>query len=189
MLKINVKWDIDLMRRKFAGGKKEVNKAAARALTRVAITGRKVADQTIRERVTLKSSTVKQALSVRVPFGERTLVRDIVASGSAISLKEYQARQTKKGATFAVVRGKRTAWVREGRAGFVSKRFGGHVFARVEDDPPGPAKGRIQKAFGPSITQRFRTKKVQAAIYSAVNERWPIEFAREINYRRVKLGA
>ena len=60
---------------------------------------------------------------------------------------------------------------------------GGHVFVRVEENPPGPRVAKIKKVYGPSITHRFRTKRVQAAINRVIRERWPIEFERELKYR------
>jgi hypothetical protein len=187
MIKISVKLDIQQARASFAGEAKEVNKAAARALNRVAITARKAADQEIRKRITLKSGVVKEAIKVVFPYGQRSLIRDIVATGSPIPLRDYQATQTKKGARFAVVKGQRKLYKRQGRPGFIIERIGGNVFVRTEDDPPGPRKGKIKKVFGPSITQRFRTKRVQQALETVINARWPIEFEREMKYRQSKL--
>lgn len=185
MLKVNVKLDIQAARRSFSKAEKEVSAAAAAALNRVSITARKAADQTIRERVTLKSADVKGAITVVYPFGRRTLIRDIQAVGDPIPLKLYQARRMKRGAvTFAVVRGQRKRYMRKGRPGFIVDKIGGHVFVRTTTDPPGPQKAKISKVFGPSLTQRFGTKKVLARITETVNNRWKIEFEREISFRR-----
>jgi hypothetical protein len=184
MLKFNVTLDIQRARREVQAEMKEINKGAARALERVATTARKVADTGIRSRVTLSSKVVKDSISIAVPYGQRALIRDIVAKGDPIPLRDYQARKhARKGVTFAVVRGQRKLYTRQGRPGFVVDRIGGHVFVRVTADPPGPAQAKISKVYGPSITQRFRTRAVQDAMSRAIATRWPIEFEREMKFR------
>lgn len=186
MFKFNVKHDIQQARREVQAEIKEINKGAARALERVATTARKAADQKIRERVTLKSSVVKNAIRVVTPYGQRTLIRDIEAVGKPIPLRDYQSSKTRAGARFAVVPGQRKIYRRQGRVGFVLEKVGRHIFVRVTADPPGPQKAKITKAYGPSITQRFGTHAVQNAIARVVEERWPIEFEREMKYRAGK---
>lgn len=188
MIKFSVKLDIQRARKELASDQKEVNKGAARALQRVAITGRKVADQTIRQRAQLKSGVVKESLDVRIPYGSRTLIRDIVATGKPIPLRDWNARGTRKGVTFAVVRGARKVYTRQGEKAFMVDRLGRHVFVRVTPDPPGPEKAKIAKVYGPSITHRFRTRQVQEAIDRAARARWPIEFDREMAYRKGKIN-
>lgn len=183
MIKVSIKLDIQAAKREFAHAQQEVNRAAGAALQRVATTARKVADQEIRRRITLKSSEVKGNITVVFPFGRGTLIRDIEAIGDPIPLKHYAARKTRKGVTFAVVRGQRKVYRRNGRLGFVVDSLGGHVFVRVGPNPPGKQNAPIKKVYGPSITQRFGTKRVQAAILKTVNERWSIEFERQMKFR------
>lgn len=180
MIKVNVKLDIERTKQEFAHARQEVNRAAGAALQRVATTARKVADQMIRQRITLKSKDVKGSITVVYPYGRGSLIRDIQATGDPIPLKAYQARKTRKGVTFAVVRGQRKIYRRRGQTGFIVDSLGGHVFVRtgVGNDAP------IKKVYGPSITQRFGTKAVLRAIESTVNERWSLEFDRQIQYRR-----
>jgi hypothetical protein len=187
VIKISVRLDIQRARREFAGDQKEVTKAALRALDRVSTTARKGADQEIRQRVTLKSGTIKNALTIVYPYGRLNLIRDLVATGKPIALREYQARQTRAGVTFAIVKGRRRVYKRQGRAAFEITKYGKHVFVRLDDDPPGPAKARIKKVYGPSITQRFMTKRVQHVIKSVIDERWRLEFDREMKFRTSKL--
>lgn len=186
MFKFNVKYDIQRARKEVQAEQKEINKGAARALERVATTARKIADQKIRERSTLKSAVVKNAIRVRVPFGSRKLIRDIEAVGKPIPLRDYRATPTRAGAKFTVVPGQRKLYRRQGRVGFILEKVGGHVFVRISADPPGPQKAKIAKVYGPSITQRFGTRAVQSAIARVVAERWPIEFEREMKYRAGK---
>lgn len=186
MILVNVRLDIERAKRKFRGREKEVAKAALRALDRVGVTARKAADQEMRTRLTLKSAVIKNALDIKAPMGRLRLIRDIEATGDPIPLRDYQARTTRKGATFAVVKGQRKRYQRKGRPGFQVKRIGNHVFVRTSENPPGPPKAPISKVYGPGIAQRFRVKRVQQAMQKAINERWPIEFAREIKYRMSK---
>jgi hypothetical protein len=173
--------------------KKYVPAAAGIALKRVGTSARNEAAVTIRERLAVKSSVAKGALKiVRTGNG---MVLLITATGKPIPLRDYQARQTRQGATFRVARiGKRKVYRREGRLGFILPSKGGHVFARIEDDPPGPKKGRIRVAYGPSIPQYFVTKIVIGAMEQVARARWPVEFAaafRGVIFRRtgVDVGA
>lgn len=187
MLRLNVRLDIQQARQSLAGLEREVNKAAARALKRVATTARKEADQEIRQRLNLKSATVKAALNIE-QVG-RALVYDIIASGKPIALKDYGARMTRKGATFQVGKGHpRRVYKRLGRTGFIVPMLGGHVFVRTTADPPGPQKAKIQKAYGPSIPQYFVSRFVRERMLRIARERWPIEFKRELAYRVARAG-
>ena len=182
MIKFNVKLDIQSARASLKGMEKEVNKAAIRALTRVATTARKEADQEIRQRLTLSSGTVKQALKITKHRG--VLIVDIDATGKPIALREYKARETRNGVTFQVAKGKpRKVYKRQGRAAFVIDKYGRHVFVRTGVDPPGKAKAPMQKVYGPSIPQYFMTKIVIGRLNRVTAQRWPIEFEREIAYR------
>ncbi len=182
MIKVNVKFDIDRARRELSHMQKEVNKAAIRALERVATTARKEADQEIRQRLALKSGVVKDSL--KITKYRNVLVVDIDAKGRPIALREWNARETRKGVTFLVAKGKaRKVYRRQGRAGFVVNKFGRHVFVRTTPDPPGPGMAKVQKVFGPSIPQYFVTKIVTGRMERVAQARWPIEFNREMQYR------
>jgi hypothetical protein len=147
MLKISVRLDVVRARREFKGEQREVRNAALRAMDRVARTGRKVGDQTLRKRVTLKSRVVKNAIVVQTPYGRLRLVRDIEARGGAIPLRDYQLSKTRAGARFAIVKGDRKIYKRQGRTGFVVEKLGGHAFVRIEAEPPGPARAKIKKVW------------------------------------------
>lgn len=160
--------------------KKYVPAAAGIALKRVGTTARNQAALTIRERLSIKAAVAKGALKVQ-RVGSNRMAVVIQASGDPIPLRDYQARMTRKGATFKVAKkGKRKLYRRQGRVGFIIPSKGGHVFARIEDDPPGPKKGRIAKAYGPSVPQYFVTKIVIGAMEKSARERWPIEFANAL---------
>jgi hypothetical protein len=182
VIKVNVKLDIQRARRELSHMQKEVNRAAIVALTRVATTARKEADQEIRQRLALKSGTVKEAL--RIIKYRNVLVVDIDATGKPIALREWNARETRKGVTFLVAKGRpRKVYTRSGRKGFIVSKYGRHVFVRTTADPPGPAKAKVSKVYGPSIPQYFVTKSVTGRMIKVANVRWPIEFEREIKFR------
>jgi len=182
VIKVDIKADIAQAKRSLGMLERDVNKAAGRALNRVATTARKYADQTIRQRLNLKSTVVKAGLNIRTPMvgGHRQLIRDITASGRPIPIRDYGARGTRRGVTYAVKRGARKVYSRGAYKGFIVNKYDGHVFSRIEPDPPGPARAKIKKAYGPSLPQYFVTRLVIATMRRTVRERWPIEFRRAI---------
>jgi hypothetical protein len=162
--------------------RERIPRAAGAALQKTARAVVKAADQGIRQRWALSSAVVKKALTT-----ERTnnrLMVAVVATGSPIPLRDYQARMTKSGATFRVVKvGGRRLYKRQGNIGFVIDRFGGNVYVRTEPDPPGPRKGRIKKVYGPSITQYFVSRIIRTRMDATADETWPKRFAEELNYQ------
>jgi hypothetical protein len=191
VLKVSVKLGIQQARRMFKDMEREVNKAAGRALNRVATTVRKEADQEVRKRLSLKSSTVKGNIIVTRPWGRNSLIRDVVAKGGPIPLREYSARPTKKGATFRIGPGKpRKVYKRKSFVGFINPKWGGgHVFVATGINPLGPEKNApIKKVYGPGIAQGFTAKRTRERMQATLAERWPIEFTREMKYRMGKAG-
>lgn len=174
-----MKLDMSSFKREIAKEQSATKKAAIRAIDRVATTARKAGDQALRERVTLKSSDVKGAITIAKPFGRTTLIRDIQAKGKPIPLRAYAARRTRKGVTFAVIKGHRKPYRAKGNAAFIVDRLGQHVFARTGPNPPGPKGAPITKIHGPSIVRMFGTRAVLSRVISTINERWSIEFERE----------
>lgn len=184
MLKFSVKSDIAAARRTTLLAQKEIERAAMRALDRVSTTVRRTAADSIGSKLALRKGDIRKQVTIARPLGRAKLVRDIVASGRPVPLRDYQARRTKKGVTFKVARaGQRKLYKAKGNAGFIVDRKGGHVFVRTEPDPPGPQKGRIRKVYGPSLPQYFVTRYLINAMRRVVAQRWPIEFAREIKFR------
>ena len=95
---------------------------------------RSEASKRVRARKKLKVKPVNAALSKRRPKGNDldSMVFGIDVSGKPVSLASYPARQTKRGVTVEVNRGKRT--LLEGA--FLATTKSGHrgVFLRVGDD-------------------------------------------------------
>lgn len=160
--------------------RRHVPAAVGLALNRIGTTARKVVQQKIRERLAVKAAVARDAITI-IRAGRNRLAVTMVVSGKPIPLKDYGARPTKKGVTYQVSRAaKRKKYLRQGRTGFIRDDAGGHVFVRIEADPPGPAKARIKKVYGPSIPQYFRTRAVRTAMVATVRERWPIEVKRAL---------
>src|SRR4051812_1519849 len=82
--------------------KKFVPAAAGIALKRTGTTVRNSAATRIRERLAIKAAVAKGALRIQRIGNGMTLY--IIASGRPIPLRDYQARMTKRGATFRVSR-------------------------------------------------------------------------------------
>lgn len=183
---ISVKLDIDRARAFYRGQEAEVNKAAARALQRTAVTVRAEAIKDIRQGLNVKAGALRNDLKIRTPRagGRRLFIRDVEAANNPIPLKDYGARQTTRGVSFKVGKtAKRTRYEAKGRKGFIRPELGGNVFVRTEDDPPGPRKGRIRKVYGPSVGQYFLTRRVQESARRTAATRWSIEFTRELAFR------
>jgi len=156
--------------------KKYVPAAAGIALKRVGTTTRNAAATKIRERLAIRSTIAKQALKVKRIGNGMTI--SILATGKPIPLRDYGASMTKQGVKYRVARGgKRKLYERQGRRGFIVQSRGGHVFVRIEDNPPGPLEARIQKVFGPSVPQYFVTSIVTEVMEQTARDRWPKEFA------------
>lgn len=178
MLSFNVKADLREVQKYLNDlQKKYVPQAAGTALRRVATTVRKIAQQRIRDRLAISAAVARGDLQIeRGPIGRLTVW--VTASGKPIPLRDYQARQTRKGATYRVSKANgRKTYQRQQRLGFIVRSKGGHVFVRTGDDPPGKAKAPIQKVYGPSLPQYFVTKLVVQAMQNTARERWQIEFS------------
>jgi hypothetical protein len=187
MIRVNFKADIDRARNSLGLLQTEVTKGAARALDRVATTVRKEGSDEIRTRLKLSASAVKERINVVRPYGGQRLIRDVVASGLPIPLRDYSARQTRAGASYQVSTAKgRRVYRNKYGAGFIIPKLGGNVFVRVGPNPPGKAVAPIRKVYGPSIPQYFVTRFVRERMQRVGAERWPIEFNREMAYRASK---
>ena len=184
MLNVSVKTDIDrVMNQVTKEMRTRVHRAAASAINKTATAARKVGSQKIRERFALSAAMTKESIQIR-RAGSTHLVALIEASGKPIPLREYTARETRRGVTYRVskVRGRRL-YLRKGEPAFIIGRFGGHVFVRTEPEPPGPKKAHIAKVYGPSLPQVFVTRIVREAMHSSIREVWPKRFAEELNYQ------
>jgi hypothetical protein len=149
------------------------------------------ANRVMRERVNLSRAVVSGAIKHRRSSEIQSITAlnlgrawfEVRVSGKPISLRDYAARQTKKGVTFKVSKqGARKRYVRKGQNSFIVNRFGGHVFTRIGADPPGPTTVPIKKAAGPSLPQFFSTKKMQQQVIHPTRDFWIRELQSNIRF-------
>ena len=112
------------------------------------------------------------------PAGE--LVREIVRAPMGIPLKYYGAKQTSRGISFMIRRG-RTSLI---RSGFTVKELGLHGFTRTSRH-----RLPIRKRFGPGLAQLADAPAVRQAGNERYGQRVTEEIRKEEDraYRRAKL--
>jgi len=171
--------------------RRELPKVVGRSLTRSGASGRTFSSRQFRSRINLKKSVIDKGIAVRrsneiASIGALDLNRawvEIRWSGKPFALKEFAAKQTRKGVSFKVAkRAKRRVYERQGRKAFIVEKLGGHVFVRVGDDPPGPEKSKIKKVFGPSIPQFASTRREQRALIEHMRAFWSKEVIRNAKF-------
>ena len=187
MIKISVEADISGALRKLKVTAEQASKAIPRALNKTATTARAEAAREIKSAgYGLKIRDIKKAISII--RANRSELRAIVrASGKPIPLIEYSARQTGKGVTVNVLRGRkridgafiatmptghRGVFVHQGETNRWVKRNGRRVRTRLP----------IRELFGPSVPQAFVNTIVQTALQRAIRERFPVVLAQELRF-------
>jgi hypothetical protein len=162
--------------------------AEARAVKRSGVTITANQSRAIGAIVNLKVSTIKrQIVAIRQPTpGDPKIVFEV--RGQGIALREYGARQTKKGVSVLVLRGGGRKIVKHG---FLAKGFGGNlqVFQRTGEPKRKALAGRyakarykrepIEKMFGPDVFNQYVKEAIQQAGVRTWRDRLPIELERE----------
>ena len=180
MIKITV--DTSGARKTLAAAEVAVARARVSALNRVATTARAEAARLIAKRRGLKIGTVKEQILIR--RASRALDKaEIVVHGKPISLRDYAARQTRKGVSVVVTKGQRKRVKVAGNAAFQIQRLGQHVFVRT-----GKARLPIRKLFGPSLPSTFTQEAISSAVIRAAREAWPKRFAEAVAYELRRAG-
>jgi len=171
--------------------RKELPRVIGRTLTRAASAAKSFSSRKLRERINLKKAIIDAAIRTKrsseiqnlTALGLGRAYFEIHWSGKPFPIRDFAARQTRRGVTFQVSRAAgRKVFKRKGRLGFIVQRLGGHVFVRVTDDPPGPLKAKIRKAIGPSIPQFAITQREQEAIIAHVRDFWEREIIRNARF-------
>lgn len=158
-------------------------RAISRGLNKAATNVRVAASTAIRKRRALSAKVVRDAIAVRRASSER-LVSSLVVTGRPIPLKEYKARQTKRGVTAQVSPGKRKRISHRGNSAFIVQKIGAHVFARE-----GKERLPIKKLFGPSLPSTFVQQEVRAAWTATAQEALPKRIAEEVRFELARLDA
>jgi len=159
-----------------------VKRAIIRGLNKTAANVRTSASTAIRQRRALSAKVVRDAMAIRKANAQR-LISSIVVTGRPIPLRDYKARQTKKGVTVAVTPGKRKLVEHRGNKAFVIGKLSGHVYARQGSD-----RLPIKKLFGPSLPSTFVQTEVRSAWTATAQEAMPKRLAEEVRFELGKLA-
>jgi hypothetical protein len=171
-IRIDVKAEVEAAQKNLDDlQKRQVRRAAARALNR---TGQQVRTRAVRDTAKTMGLTGKRVREAITLFkaNPNALYAEVKAKGQPISLKEFKARQTRKGVT-AKVMGERKLY----RHRFIVQSLGGHVFERE-----GKKRFPIRKLWGPSVPAVFLMDNINKALRDHAAERWRINFDRELNF-------
>lgn len=187
MIKVSVRGDISRALRKLDVTKEQARKAIPRALNKTATTARAEAAREIKSAgYGLKIAAIKK--SITVVRANSTQLRAIVrASGRPIPLIEYGARQTRPGVTVTVLNGRKLI-----KGAFIATMPTGHrgVFVRnaatrkrvVRNGRVTSSGLPIRELYGPSVPQAFANTVVQAALESAIRQRFPEVLRQELRF-------
>jgi hypothetical protein len=158
------------MAAQFAQAGRNIKPALRRAINHTGDKARTQIARVLVKQTGLKYGKVRQALRT-VPAGTALLVYRIIAKGGYTSLKEFGARQVKRGVS-AAPWGKRHLFPHA----FIAPSLGGHVFIRK-------GKGRfpIHKLWGPAIPAEMVKAESRAAFERTVATELPARLALEIN--------
>jgi len=151
--------------------------ATVRALNKVAGNVRTASSRAVRARRGLPASAVNKSMVI-VRANRSKLRSSLVVRGRPIGLKDYKARQTRKGVTVEVTRGQRKL---VGSA-FIVQTLSGHVFTRE-----GRARLPITKMVGPSIPGTFLQEEVRQAWLTVAKDAMVKRSAEELRYELSKL--
>lgn len=177
----------------------EICRVVGRALTRSASAAKTFSSRKLRERINLSKAVIDRGITTRrsnevrgvASLNMNTAWFEIRWGGKPFPLRDYDARApARKGVTYKVARrGSRKTYSRRGRKAFIIEKLGGHVFVRVTDDPPGPARARIEKVFGPSIPQFAVTRREREQLIAHVKQFFINEVIRNAKFALSKRGA
>jgi hypothetical protein len=189
-MKISAKVNIEGALAKFKIAAEEAPKAVQRALNKTAITARAQAARSIRDTgYGLKVGVIKDAFSIRRAT-QADLKAILTATGKAIPLIDYGARQTSRGVTVNVKNGRKLI-----AHAFIATMPSGHkgVFIRVDNRHKRVIRNGkvyssglpIKELFGPSIPSAFANDAVQDALKTAIEERFPVVLKQELKFAGV----
>lgn len=169
----------------------EIPRVIGRSLNRTLSSTQSRASRLLRERINLQKAVIDKAIAKRRSneIGSITALQlgrawfELRFSGKPFPLRDFQARQTRRGVTFKVGRsGGRSTYERQGQKGFIVNRLGAHVFVRTGPEPPGPARAGIKKVYGPSIPQFVSTQRIRKPIIKHAIDTWAVEVERNAKY-------
>lgn len=151
--------------------------ATVRALNKVAANVRTASGRAIRQRRALSASVVNKAMSIRRAT-RGTLTSSLFVTGKPIPLKDYKARQTRRGVTVSVTTGTRKLIP----SAFIVETLSGHVFTRT-----GKKRLPIEKLVGPSLPSTFLQENVRLAWLTVARDAMVKRSAEELRFELSKL--
>jgi hypothetical protein len=175
MIDVRVKLDVADLKRQFAGLEKATTAAMVRSLNKTAVSVRAEAVKLIRGRRALKAKTIREAIAIRKAT-KALLIAEVIVSGRPIPLREYAARQTKRGVTVNVV-GRRQLVKPDGIPTFQIARFGNHVYVRE-----GKKRLPIRKLYGPSLPSALGQQAIEAALVRIATTTFRKRFREEMAF-------
>lgn len=172
-LTFDVRADLDAVNRALAGYRNGARTVLRRSLNRTLTPVRATAAREVAADLKLRVGTVRKSLAMR--RATNAVLRALVeASGRRIPLIEFRARQTRRGVTYDLGRGRGLA-----EHAFVAVMRSGHrgVFRRV-----GKSRLPIVELRGPSIPRVFLQQKIIAALRGQAGRTWATEVQRQLRY-------
>jgi len=162
--------------------------AVARAINHTMAKAKTQISREIRDKYALDAKTVSQALN-QIKADRLTMTGKIVIRGKPISLYKFKARQTSKGVTVEVMRGKRRlipgvflAQLKSGHTGVMFRGKYGQgklVRRRTRIKPNGPDLP-ITEIVGISLPKAATNEIILRNITKGINEMFPQRFEHEL---------
>jgi len=151
-------------------GFKGTKRIIRRSLNKIAVSARQEISVGVRADMPIKAGDLKRRSLKITQAKDASLVATINIFGSRIPLKDFNARQKKRGVSYTVQKGRRQTL----DSAFIVKSMGDHVFKRVA----GP-RVPIIKLFGPSVPHVFENlSEFAEGVY---NQKLSSKLAKEID--------
>lgn len=133
----------------------------------------------IRKELATKAGAVKKTIGISRKATKQTLAAGVeVKRTERIPLRDFGARQTRKGVSYRISKSEGRKKIPEG---FIVQKIGGHVFRRKTKQ-----RLPIQKLFGASPYGVFVKQKMEVPISAEAEERLAKEIDRRIQYNIFK---
>lgn len=185
------------LERSYRDAAKRMGTAEARAVKRTGVTIAATQSRAIASVINLKISTIKREIvAIRNPTpGEPRITFEV--RGRGIALREYGARQTRRGVSVLVLRGGGRKIVKRA---FMSNGYGGNlqVFKRTGEAKRKMKAGRyasarfarepIEKLYGPDVFSQYIKDEIQATGANTWRDRLPIELERATEFALKYVG-
>lgn len=191
---LDIDTDFNKVNKMLSGmAKKEVSRAAARAINRTLPAIKKEAAPELLKQlgvgIGITQAGLRKAMKIKRARANN-LIGMIITSGRRLPLIRFGARKVKTGVTHTAWGKRQTlqgAFIAQGtgaRGKQVFKRTGGskRLMTKGRYAGTGIKREPIEKKYGPSIPGEFLDKDVLKAMDRIGRVKWPINFQRELNF-------